>query len=118
MTLKSYRDLIAWQKAMDFVTLVYRETARFPREEMYGLASQLRRSAVSVPCNIAEGQQRQTTKDFLNFLSIAAGSLAEAETQLLIAQRLAYLEESNTTAVLALAAEVGRLINGLRNSLT
>ena len=118
MKVKCYRDLIAWQKAMDFVTLVYRETLSFPREEVYGLTSQLRRSAVSIPCNIAEGQERTTTKDFVHFLSIAAGSLAEAETQLLIAQRLGYLDETKTNAVLTASSEVGRLINGLKNSLT
>src|SRR5436305_818343 len=117
MGLKSYRDLIVWQKAMDLVVEVYRSTGSFPREETYGLTSQVRRAAVSIPSNIAEGQCRHTTKEFLNFLSIAQGSLAEVETQLQIAHRLGYLDTDGTNTLLQRAAEVGRLINGLRNSL-
>lgn len=117
MAVKSYRDLIAWQKAMDFVEMVYRCTFTFPREEIYGLTAQVRKSAVSIPSNIAEGQGRRTTKDFVNFLFIALGSRNEAETQLLIAFRLGYLDESRRNDLLSLSAEVGRLINGLANSL-
>lgn len=80
MAIKSYRDLIAWQKAMDLVETVYRASAGFPREEVYGLRSQIRQSAVSVPSNIAEGQGRKSTREFLHFLSIAYGSLCEAQT--------------------------------------
>jgi four helix bundle protein len=117
MKVKSYRDLIVWQKAMDLVVLLYKRSAGFPREEFYGLTRQLRESAVSIPSNIAEGQARGTTKEFLHFLWIANGSLAEAETQTLIAERLGYLESAATSEILERAAEVGRLINGLRNSL-
>ncbi len=88
MKVKNYRELVVWQKAMTFVELVYRATRQFPREELYGLTNQLRRAAVSVPSNIAEGQGRFSTREFLSFLSIARGSLREAETQLMIAQRL------------------------------
>ena len=88
MEIMSYRDLIAWQKAMDLVTAIYRATAGFPRDEIYGLTSQLRRAAVSTPSNIAEGQGRQSTREFIHFLSIAYGSLNEAQTQILIAERL------------------------------
>ncbi len=116
--IRSYRDLIAWQKAMKLVVSVYQETVRFPREELFGLCSQLRRAAVSIPSNIAEGRGRHTTKDFLHFLSIANGSLNEMETQLLIAQQLGYVAEPKTSELLAQSAEVGRLINGLRRSLT
>lgn len=117
MSVKSYRDLIVWQKAMDFVVAVYQHTARFPREEIYGLTSQLRRSAVSIPSNISEGQGRHSTREFCNFLSIARGSLNEAETQILLAERLGYLTEQFRCDLLNMAAEVGRLLNGLMNSL-
>ncbi len=118
MEIKSYRDLIVWQRAMDFVTEVYQATATFPRDEIYGLTSQLRRSAVSVPSNIAEGHGRRTTRDFINFLSIAYGSLNEAQTQILIGQRLGYLPGDECQKLEALSAEVGRLINGLSRSLS
>ena len=88
---ESYRDLIAWRKAMDLVTDVYRATKGFPRDELYGLTNQLRRAAVSVPSNIAEGQARFFKKEFHHFLSHARGSLVEIETQLVIAQNLEYL---------------------------
>ena len=85
MKVKNYQDLIAWQRAMDLVELVYKASTRFPREELYALTSQVRRAAVSIPSTIAEGQGRRTTSDFLRHLSIAYGSLREVETQLLIA---------------------------------
>ena len=116
MALKHYRELIAWQKAMDLVTVVYETTSSFPNREMFGLTNQLRRAAVSVPSNIAEGQARQTTKEFLHFLSIAIGSLQEVETQMIIASRLDYLEETKVGRVLEASGEVSRLICGLRNS--
>jgi four helix bundle protein len=117
MGVKSYRELIAWQKAMDYVVLVYQATARFPKEELYGLVSQLRRSAVSVPSNIAEGQGRQSTRDLLNFLAIAYGSLNESQTQVLIAERLQYLDGEQAARLMEASHEVARLINGLCNSL-
>ena len=91
---ESYRDLIAWRKAMDLVTDIYRVTQSFPRDELYGLTSQLRRAAVSVPSNIAEGQARFSRKEFHQFLSHARGSLVETETQLMIAQNLDYLDSN------------------------
>ena len=103
---------------MALAKLVYRLTVRFPREEKFGLTSQIRRAAVSVPSNIAEGQGRFTTGEFLHFLSIAHGSLREVETQVLIAQRLKYIDAQLTLEFMNLAAEVGRLINGLANSLS
>ena len=115
--IKSHRDLIVWQKAMDLVEDVYRASKSFPKEETYALTSQIRRAAVSVPSNIAEGQGRRTTSDFLRHLSIAYGSLCEVETQILIAVRLRYLTERNVERVLLGAGEVGRLLNGLMNSL-
>jgi four helix bundle protein len=117
MTPKHYRELITWQKAMDLVTVVYQSTKKYPKDEIFGLTSQTRRAAVSLPSNIAEGQGRRTTKDFLRFLAVALGSLCEVETQLLIGQRLGYLDEKSADDVLTLAAEVGRLLNGLMKSL-
>ena len=117
MAVKDYRELIVWQKAMDLVEKIYRASARFPKEEIYGLTSQIRRAAVSVPSNIAEGSGRRTTADLLHFLSIASGSLKEAETQVLIAERLAYIDRRTTSELIALTTEVGRLNSALRNSL-
>ena len=118
MESKSYRDLIAWQKAMDFVTAVYRATASVPRDEIYGLTSRLRRAAVSIPSNIAESQGRQSTREIINFLSIAYGSVNEAQTQLLIAQRLGYLDDSDCQSLIEQSYELARIINGLSRSLT
>lgn len=118
MGVRNYADLIAWQKAMDLVEAVYILTYAFPKEELYGLTSQLRRAVVSIPSNIAEGQGRWTTGEFVHFLGIANGSLREVETQLHVAVRLKYLPSVNTELAFGLASEVGRLIYGLRNSLT
>jgi four helix bundle protein len=109
----SYRELIAWRKAMRFVTDIYEATRAFPKEELYGLTNQLRRAAVSVPSNIAEGQARFSPKEFRHFLSHARGSLVEIETQILIAQDLKYLPPATGTALLREAAELGRVLNGL-----
>lgn len=117
MKVKNYQELIVWQKAMDLVVEVYRASKAFPREEVYGLTSQLRRAAVSIPSNVAEGQGRRTTPDFLRHLSIAYGSLREVETQILIATRLRYLARGTCQDVMTMAGEVGRLLNGLMSSL-
>ena len=114
---RNYSDLLAWQKAMDLVELIYKATAQFPKEEIYGLTNQLRRAVVSVPSKIAEGQGRSSVLDFRRFLAISYGSLREVETQLLIAQRLHYLTPAQTELLMNLAGEVGRLINGLSKSL-
>ena len=116
-TVRNYRELIVWQKAMDLVELVYQATKQFPKEELYGLTSQVRRSAVSIPSNIAEGQARKSTAEFLNFLSIANGSRAEMETQILLAQRLKYVTNDTAQQILNLSEEANRLLNGLMNSL-
>lgn len=116
-TVRNYRELIVWQKAMDLVELIYQATKQFPKEELYGLTSQVRRSAVSIPSNIAEGQARKSTAEFLNFLSIANGSRAEMETQILLAQRLKYVTNETSQPILNLSEEVSRLLNGLMNSL-
>lgn len=110
-----YRELIAWQKAMGLVTHVYKITSAFPSEEKFGLVSQIRRSAVSVPSNIAEGQARNTTGEFNQFLGIARGSMAELTTQLIIAENLGYLQDTKET--LEMVEEVGRILTGLIKSL-
>jgi four helix bundle protein len=110
---QSYRDLVAWQKAMALVTQVYQATRKFPRDEMYGLANQLRRAAVSVPSNIAEGQARFSSREFRHFLSHARGSLVEVETQLCIAQSLGYLTPEQSKQILSAVSELGRILNGL-----
>jgi len=97
---ESYRDLIAWQRAMRLVTGIYEGTRPFPRDELYGLTNQLRRAAVSVPSNIAEGQARFSRKEFHHFLSLARGSLVEIETQLIIAQNLGYLPGQQNQSLL------------------
>ena len=102
---------------MNFVLTVYRSTQSFPKTETYGLTAQLRRAAVSVPSNIAEGQARRSTGEFRQFLGNARGSLVEVETQVLIARELGYLVENESDKLLADATEVGRLLNGLVNSL-
>ncbi len=118
MTVRQYQDLIVWQKAMDLVVQVYEVSESFPRREMFGLTNQLRRAAVSIPSNIAEGQGRLTTKDFLRHLSIARGSLQEVETQILIASRLKYIDEPASAELLGRAAETSRLMTGLSRSLS
>ena len=113
----SYRDLIVWQRAIAMVTEVYRATQSFPREETYGLTSQLRRSAVSVPSNIAEGQGRISKAEFRQFLGIARGSLLEMETQIVIASNLGYISRSNADRLATTSGEVSRLLHGLMQSL-
>ena len=117
MVVRSYRELEVWQKALDLVVVCYRTAQCFPKTELYGLTSQLQRAAVSIPANIAEGQGRSHTKEFLNHLSISYGSLMEVETHLQIAQRLGYLEPIAVEAVLERCAEVGRMLNGLMQAL-
>lgn len=117
MPVRTYRELIAWQRAMDFVAEVYRVTRGFPKEEQYGITSQLRRAAVSIPSNIAEGQGRQTTGEFRQFLGHARGSLLETETQILLSERLEYLDHQTSNCLLEQASEVGRILNGLLTSL-
>jgi len=114
---RSYRDLVVWRKAMTLVTDVYRNTQTFPRAEVYGLTAQLRRAAVSVPSNIAEGQGRSSTGEFKQFLGNARGSLLELETQILIAQNLGYFSREESELLLSRSDEVGRILGGLMKSL-
>jgi four helix bundle protein len=117
MKVRNYQDLIVWQKSMDLVQQIYEVTRHFPAEEKFALTNQMRRAAVSVPSNIAEGQGRRTTPDFLKHLSIAYGSLRELETQTMIADRLRFLAKTECQDILDSTGEIGRLLNGLRNSL-
>ncbi len=113
MSFKSYRDLEVWQKSMSLVVNCYQITKRFPKSETYGLASQMQRASVSIPANIAEGRERQYTREFLQHLSIAYGSLAELETLVEIAERLEYIDSNRSKQILDKTAEVGRMLNGL-----
>lgn len=112
-----YKDLIAWQKAMELANALYEATEGFPQREIYSLTNQMRRAAVSVPSNIAEGQAHYSNREFRHFLRHSRGSLAELETQVLIARRRDYLSEQRATELLQRAAEVGRILNGLIASL-
>ena len=110
---QKYEDLIVWQKAMDLVAEIYNIAKLLPAEEMYGLSSQMKRAAISIPSNIAEGQERRTTKDFLRFLYMAKGSKGELETLLSLCVRLEYLSSSNTETAQNLLVEVGKMLNSL-----
>ena len=118
MPIETYRSLMVWKKSVDFVVLVYQLLGKFPKNEQYGLASQMQRAAVSIPSNIAEGKERQSDRDFARFIAIALGSLAELETQLLIAQRLGYLDEAGWQEATAQADEIGKMLRGLHKTLS
>jgi four helix bundle protein len=111
--IRHYRDLLVWQKAVGWVEAIYSATHGWPQDERFGLISQVRRAAVSVPSNIAEGCARRSTGDFVRFLSISRGSLAEVETQLIIATRLGYLDEPTQASLLEAADELSRMLAGL-----
>jgi four helix bundle protein len=117
MAIKSYQDLDVWHLAMQLVESVYRECASFPATERFGLQAQIQRCAISIPSNIAEGHARGSTREFLRFLSIAAGSAAELQTQVLLARRLGYLNEANTAPIMESAIRIAKMLHGLRNSL-
>lgn len=117
MSINSYRDLEVWKKSMDLVIEYYEITESFPKKETFGLASQLQRSAVSIAANISEGHARQHTKEFLQSLSIAYGSLAELETHIEIAKRLGYIAVDTAVELIDKTSTIGRMLNGLRRSL-
>ena len=110
---KTYRDLVVWQKARRTVSLLYRTTATFPREERYNLTSQIRRSAVSIPSNVAEGFGRRTQREFLRFLLISRGSLFEVETQLTLAMDQGFINDKDYERATASVEEVERLLESL-----
>jgi four helix bundle protein len=117
MPQKTYAELIVWQKAMDLTASVYRQTEILPKEELYGLKSQMRRAGISIPSNIAEGQARLSRKPFLLHLSIAHGSLCELETQILLAYRLGFFNNRQQNRLMDQCLEVKRLLNGLAKSI-
>ena len=112
-----YRDLMVWQKAITLVKRVYQITSSFPSDERFGLVAQMRRAGVSIPSNIAEGQARHTTGEFIHGISHAEGSLAELDTQLTLAVELSYCLPAETADVFALLGEVRKMLNGLRRTL-
>jgi four helix bundle protein len=114
MSVKCYRDLKVWQVAVDLVVEIYRLTEKFPKHEAFGLTSQIQRAAVSIPSNIAEGHARNSDNEFNRFLGIALGSLAELETQLIITERLRYIESDRINPVLARCDDIGKMIRGLK----
>lgn len=115
--MRPHENLEVWKKSIDFVVMTYLQTKHFPSEERFGLTSQIRRSAVSIPANIAEGAARQSDKEFLRFLAIAQGSCSEVETEILIAEKLGFLSQSNYAELKAEADSIGRMLIGLSKHL-
>ena len=116
--MKTHKDLTVWSKSLDFVEEIYKATAIFPEEEKFGLISQMRRAAVSIPSNIAEGAARNSTKEFIRFLYISLGSLSEVETQLIIAEKLNYLNRSIEDKIEEIRKMLLSLIKSLKNKLS
>jgi four helix bundle protein len=115
--LKNYKELKVWQKSYTFCLQIYQETRKFPSEEKFGLTSQIRRSAVSIPSNIAEGYGRKTTVDYIRFLYIAYGSLCELETQIMLSGDLSYIKNQNLDSLLENLSEIERMLKALIRSL-
>lgn len=113
--MKTHKDLDVWKKSVDFVTTIYIETQNFPKGEIYGLTSQMRRAAVSISSNIAEGSARQGNKELVQFLYIALGSAVELDTQLIIARNLTYINEEEFIQLISKLEEIGKMLNGLIN---
>jgi len=113
MAIQTYKELIVWQKSMDLTSLVYQTTKKLPKDELYSMTNQMRRAAVSIPSNIAEGQARHSTKEFIQFLRIAQGSKAELETQLLLCLKIGYLIDSDTKEIMNLLQEIGKMLTAL-----
>lgn len=118
MAATHFKELLVWQKSMELTLLIYDISDKFPQREIYGLTSQMRRSAVSIPSNIAEGQERNHPKEFIQFLGMASGSIAELETQLIIAFRRNYVAEGEYEKCASLISEVGKMLNGLIRSIS
>src|SRR5258708_36765883 len=114
---QSYKDLNVWQKGIELAKLIYTLTGRFPAEEKFGLVSQMRRAAVSIPSNIAEGQARHTTGEFIQFISHAEGSLAEVDTQLFLAVELDFIKQDQASDCFGLLGDERRMLNALRRTL-
>jgi len=109
----NYKELIVWRKSIDLVTDIYAVTSIFPKEELYGLTSQIRRSSISIPSNIAEGHSRRSTNDYVQFLKIARGSCAELETQLIISKNLDYLNLEKFQILIEKASEISKMLNAV-----
>ncbi|WP_310481953.1 four helix bundle protein [Chamaesiphon sp. VAR_48_metabat_403] len=117
MSISSFRELRVWQLGMDLAERIYILTDSFPKSETYGITSQIRRSAVSIPSNLAEGHGRNSTKEFLQFIAISFGSICELETQILLSYRLKYINKDDLETVLALLTETSKTIRGLQKAL-
>ena len=117
MRVKSFRDLVVWQRSVDFIEEVYRVSTRFPADERFGLTAQLRRAAVSVAGNIAEGSGRFTSRDYLNFISHSRGSVKEGESHLLVAERLEFVTKADIERALGFSDEISRMLFSLRTSI-
>ena len=115
---QNYKDLVVWQKGISLAKATYRLTTKFPGEEKFGLVSQMRRAAISIPSNIAEGQARHTTGEFIQFISHAEGSTAELETQIILSIELGFAEAKSTKAAFILLDDIRRMLNGLRRKLS
>lgn len=118
MAAGGYKELLVWQKGIKLVKEIYRLTRDFPQDEKWGLVSQMRRASVSIPSNIAEGQARRTTRDFIQFISIAEGSVAEVDTQLIIAYELGYCDQATVDPIAEMLDELRRMLNALRRRLS
>ena len=116
-TTRSYKDLVVWQKGIALAKLIYQLTNKFPAEEKFGLIAQMRRAAVSIPSNVAEGQARHKTGEFIQFISHAEGSLAELDTQLILSIELRFVRSENAAAAFELISELRRMLNALRRKL-
>jgi four helix bundle protein len=116
-TTRSYKDLVVWQKGIELAKLVYGLTRSFPAEEKFGIVAQMRRAAVSIPSNIAEGQARHTTGEFIQFISHAEGSVAELDTQLILSIELKFCSDAAANAAFKLIGEIRRMLNALRRKL-
>src|SRR6516165_10296995 len=116
MGIQSYRELEVWKLSMDLAAECFRTTKSFPKEEVFAMTSQIRRAAASIPANIAEGQGREHTKEFLHHLSVARGSLMELETHLMLSQRVGLLDQNATTLLLTRTERISRMLAGLRKA--
>ena len=114
---RTFKDLIVWRKAFDLVVEIYRLTCEFPRHELYGLSSELRKTSTSILYNIAEGHKRKNTREYIHFLRISAGSAAELESQILLSERLNYLHESASEQIRSMLSEIERMLDALIRSL-
>lgn len=112
--IEDYKDLIVWQRSMELAEEVYRLVKKLPKEELFALSDQIRRAVISIPSNIAEGYERNSTKEYIHFLSIAKGSKAELETQLLLCTKIHYLNNSDIEKSISLIQEIGKMINSLQ----